>query len=271
MAEYRPAALIHFAAFAYVRESIAHPAKYYRNNVQGGLIVLEAARDAGIRNIVYSSSCAIFGAPSQIPIPEDAAPAPISPYGASKLMVETMLRDMGRSHGLKWVVLRYFNAAGCDPDGEIGELHDPETHIIPLALAVAAGERASFTILGADFDTPDGTCVRDYVHVSDLASAHVRALQGLEAGNVSGAFNLGTGRGYSVREVIQAVREVTNAAVPCSIGARQDGDPPILISDSTRAVEALGWRPLIPDLSDIVRSAWHWRTPQTRARQCTTR
>jgi UDP-arabinose 4-epimerase len=268
LAKHRTEAIIHFAAFAYVRESIAEPAKYYRNNVQGSLTLLEAAQDAGIRKVVYSSSCAVFGSPGITPITEDAVKSPVSPYGASKLMVETMLRDFERAHGLEWTALRYFNAAGCDPDGEIGEQHDPETHIIPLALSVAARQRPSFTIHGADYDTPDGTCVRDYVHVSDLARAHVHALERLEAGPGAGALNLGVGRGYSVREVLQTVRDVTGCDVPVTVGPRQEGDPPILVSDSARAERALGWKPRMPDLADIVRTAWAWRSAREGARQC---
>jgi len=268
IAKYRPAAIIHIAAFAHVRESMSDPAKYYRNNVQGSLTLLEAARDAGIRKVIYSSSCAVFGSPAQVPISEDVAKNPISPYGASKLIVETMLRDFGRAHSLDWTVLRYFNAAGCDPEGEIGEMHNPETHIIPLALEVAAGERPSFTIFGGDYGTPDGTCVRDYVHVSDLADAHVRALKRLQTGPGGEALNLGVGRGYSILEVIQAVREITNSEVPFSIAARKPGDPPVLISDPARAMRAFGWRPSIPELPDIVRTAWSWRNSNKSTRQC---
>ncbi|MFC3071456.1 UDP-glucose 4-epimerase GalE [Phenylobacterium soli] len=268
IARHRPRAILHFAAFAYVRESMADPGRYWRNNVQGSLTLLEAARDAGVRDIVFSSSCAVFGIPAATPIGEDAPRAPISPYGATKLTVETMLQDFGRAHGTRWVALRYFNAAGCDPDGEIGELHDPETHLIPLALEVAAGERPRLTVFGADHPTPDGTCVRDYVHVADLARAHVAALQRLEAGMASAAFNLGVGRGYSVREVIETVRAVTGAETPFTVAPRQAGDPPILIADPTRAAGALGWAPQLPELSDIVRTAWNWRGAKQDARQC---
>lgn len=268
IARYRPAAILHFAAFAYVRESIVQPGRYWRNNVQGSLTLLEAARDAGVTDIVFSSSCAVFGVPARTPIDEDAPKAPISPYGATKLVVETMLADFARAHGTRWTALRYFNAAGCDPDGEIGELHDPETHLIPLALEVAAGERPRLTIFGDDHATPDGTCVRDYVHVSDLARAHVLALRRLREGGAPGAFNLGVGRGYSVREVIDEVRAVTGASLPVEIAPRQPGDPPILLADPARAARALGWSPQIPELSDIIRTAWNWRRFKTRARQC---
>jgi len=268
IAKYRPVAIVHFAAFAYVRESILNPGKYYRNNVQGSLTLLEAATHHGIRNIVYSSSCAIFGTPSKVPITENMTKEPINPYGMSKLMVENMLRDFQRSHALNWIALRYFNAAGCDPDGEIGELHDPETHLIPLALEVAARGRGNLNIFGADYGTPDGTCIRDYVHVTDLADAHVRALKSLQSGTASGPFNLGLGKGFSVREVIQTVREVTNSDVPFSIEARKDGEPAVLVSDSTRAIQMLGWKPSMPDLADIVRTAWNWRKSSRYAQQC---
>lgn len=268
IARHRPAAILHFAAFAYVRESIAQPAKYFRNNVQGSLNLLEAAKDAGVRKLVYSSSCAVFGAPAVNPIAEDAPKSPLSPYGASKLMVEMMLQDFGRAHDLAWTALRYFNAAGCDPDGELGEQHAPETHVIPLALAAAAGEQPRFVIHGSDYETPDGTCVRDYVHVSDLAEAHVRALELMESGRGAGALNLGVGRGYSVREVLDTVRRVTGRETPCAVGPRQPGDPPILVSDPRRAARVLGWEPQMPELAEIVRTAWEWRLKQKEARQC---
>jgi UDP-arabinose 4-epimerase len=256
--KYRPRTIIHFAAFAYVGESVSDPGKYYRNNVVGSLTLIQAAQDHGVRNIVYSSSCAIFGIPATVPITEDMPKEPISPYGMSKLIVERMLHDFQRSQGLNWIALRYFNAAGCDPAGEIGEVHNPEPHIIPLALEAAAGARRRLTILGADYATPDGTCIRDYVHVSDLADAHIKALKALEDGVTSGQFNLGSGKGFSVREVVETVRQVTKLDFPVDIGPRREGDPPILVSDAAHAHRVLGWNPAIPDLTDIVRTAWNW-------------
>ena len=217
LAKYRPDAVMHFAAFAYVGESVTDPGKYYRNNVAGSLALLEAMRDFGIPRIVFSSSCATYGLPDRFPISEDAPQRPINPYGASKLMVERMLADFESAHGLVWTALRYFNAAGADADCEIGEEHDPETHLIPLVLDAASGRRPHVTIFGTDYDTPDGTCIRDYIHVTDLAEAHVLALQASEGGT-SAAYNLGNGRGFSVREVINSVERVTGLNVPIHIG-----------------------------------------------------
>jgi UDP-arabinose 4-epimerase len=256
--EYKPAAIIHFAAFAYVGESVTDPGKYYRNNVTGSLTLLEAMRDHGIRRFVFSSTCATYGLPEHLPIREDMPQHPINPYGASKLMVERMLADFGTAHGTAWTALRYFNAAGADADGEIGEKHDPETHLIPLVLDAASGRRPHVTIFGTDYETPDGTCVRDYIHVSDLADAHVRALAAIETGGAIGAYNLGNGQGFSVREVIETVRRVTGLDVPVVFGPRRAGDPAALVSDATLAREKLGWQPQTPDLEAIVRTAWAW-------------
>jgi UDP-arabinose 4-epimerase len=256
--QYQPAAVMHFAAYAYVGESVTDPGKYYRNNVAGTLTLLEAMRDHGVGKLVFSSTCAIYGTPERMPIPESAPQRPINPYGTSKLMVEMMLRDFDAAHNVRSMVLRYFNAAGADPDGEIGELHDPETHLIPLALDAAVGRGPPLTIFGDDYDTPDGTCIRDYVHVSDLADAHVLALQALERGGKSAAYNLGTGRGVSVREVVEAVERVTGLAVPHSIGPRRPGDPASLISQALRAASELGWQPQLSDLDTIVATAWAW-------------
>lgn len=256
--QYRPSAIMHFAAFAYVGESVGDPGKYYRNNVAGSLILLEAARDHGIEQFVFSSTCATYGIPERLPITEDTAQWPINPYGTSKLMVERMLADFGVAHGLQSIALRYFNAAGADPDNEIGEDHDPETHLIPLVLDAASGRRSHITVFGTDYDTADGTCVRDYIHVTDLADAHVKALQALGARHQSNVYNLGNGRGFSVLEVIQAVEHATGFKVPVQRGPRRAGDTAALISDATKAREDLGWQPQIAGLDEIVRTAWAW-------------
>ena len=255
---YRPDALMHFAAYAYVGESVQDPGKYYRNNVAGTLSLLEAARDHGIGYFIFSSTCATYGIPQRVPIDEDHPQAPINPYGASKLMIETMLRDFQAAHDLKYVALRYFNAAGADPDGEIGEEHDPETHLIPLVMQAAQGKRAHVDIYGTDYPTPDGTAIRDYIHVTDLAEAHVLALNYLQQNGDSIALNLGTGRGYSVREVINTVKSVCNTAVPARETARRAGDPPVLVADAHRGMECLGWRPTHSQLTDIITDAWRW-------------
>ena len=239
LARYRPDALMHFAAFAYVGESVTDPGRYYRNNVAGTLNLLEAMRDLRIGRIVFSSTCATYGLPQKLPISEDVAQRPINPYGASKLMVERMLSDFENAHGIVWAALRYFNAAGADPDHEIGEAHDPETHVMPLMLDAASGRRSHVTVFGTDYDTPDGTCIRDYIHVTDLAEAHVLALQAIESGTPSNAYNLGIGRGFSVREVIAAVERVTGLAVPVILGERRPGDPPS--SSVTRRRPTRSW------------------------------
>lgn len=265
--QHRPAAIMHFAAFAYVGESVTDPGKYYRNNVCGSLNLIEAARDHGIERFVFSSTCATYGVPDALPIRETTPQNPINPYGASKLMVERMLRDFGNAHGLRAIALRYFNAAGADAEGEIGEDHDPETHLIPLVLDAAAGRRADVTVFGTDYDTPDGTCVRDYIHVSDLADAHVRALQALDAGAAGDgdAFNLGNGHGFSVRQVIETVEQVTGRTVPVRYGPRRAGDPASLVSDAKLAGARLGWRPKTVGLQDIVSTAWAWHRGRHRS------
>jgi UDP-arabinose 4-epimerase len=256
--EFNPSAVMHFAAFAYVGESVIDPGKYYRNNVAGTLSLLEAMRDHGVGQMVFSSTCAVYGDPQSIPISEDQPCRPINPYGASKWMVERMLQDFEVAHQLRSICLRYFNAAGADPDADIGESHDPETHLIPLVLDAAAGKRSRVTIYGADHATRDGTCIRDYVHVSDLAQAHVLALQALEAGAASTAYNLGNGQGFSVREVIDTARQVTGRSIASSIGEARPGDPPQLVGDATRIRNDLQWRPQHAALAEIIETAWRW-------------
>jgi UDP-arabinose 4-epimerase len=255
---YSPSIVMHFAAFAYVGESVADPAKYYRNNVIGSLTLLEAIRDHGVGKIVFSSTCATYGIPETVPIRDDHPQHPINPYGASKVMVERMLLDFGSAYGLRSISLRYFNAAGADSDGEIGEDHDPETHLIPLVLDVATGKRPNITIHGTDYDTPDGTCIRDYIHVTDLAEAHVLAIDALQGGCDSASFNLGTGNGFSVRKVIGAATEITERVIPVVEGPRRAGDPAKLLADATLAKKALGWKPRYGELEQIISTAWNW-------------
>jgi UDP-arabinose 4-epimerase len=255
---YRPSAVVHFAAFAYVGESVTDPAKYYRNNLGGTLSLLDAMRAHEISEIVFSSSCATYGIPDKVPIAEDAPQHPISAYGASKMMVERILSDYGLAYGLKSVALRYFNAAGADPDGEVGEDHTPETHLIPLVLDAALGVRPNITIFGDDYETADGTCVRDYIHVSDIADAHVLALKAMNTGGPSSAYNLGTGHGASVAEIIEAARAVTKREIRVVKGPRRAGDPAILIADSRRVRQGLGWSPRHTDITGIIQSAWNW-------------
>lgn len=259
---YRPAAVMHFAAYAYVGESVQDPGKYYRNNVAGTLTLLEAMRDHGVQHFIFSSTCATYGIPERLPISEDRPQAPINPYGASKLMIERMLGDFETAHGLRSISLRYFNAAGADPDGEIGEDHTPETHLIPLAVRAAQGGAPALSIFGTDYSTPDGTAVRDYIHVTDLADAHLLALADLLAGGTSAALNLGTGRGHSVREVVAATESVSGRPVPVREASRRAGDPPVLVADPRRAMQRLGWRPQYSDLDGIVETAWRWHEAQ---------
>ena len=256
--QYQPAAIMHFAAYAYVGESVEQPGKYYRNNVAGSLTLLEAMRDHGIPNFIFSSTCATYGEPEQIPIPEDHNQAPINPYGHSKLMIEQMLKDFDTAHGLKSVSLRYFNAAGADPDGETGEDHDPETHLIPLVLDAAAGRRPDITIFGTDYETEDGTCIRDYIHVTDLADAHVKALKYLEQGGETTKYNLGNGKGFSVKEVIETAEKVTGKKIPVQMGDRRPGDPPKLVGDAERIKKELNWQPKYAELDKIIKTAWDW-------------
>lgn len=258
MQRYEPCAVVHFAAFAYVGESVCDPGKYYLNNVAGSLSLIDAAQRNGISNFIFSSTCATYGTPERLPITEDSPQKPINPYGASKLMVERILEDFATAHGSRFIALRYFNAAGCDADGMIGEDHDPETHLIPLILDAASGRRPGVTIFGMDYDTQDGTCIRDYVHVCDLASAHVLALDALLSGAPSAKLNLGLGYGFSVLDVINSVERVTGLKVPVVHGARRPGDPAALVSDPIRAMVALGWKPAFTDLDRIVETAWAW-------------
>jgi UDP-arabinose 4-epimerase len=255
---YNPSAVVHFAAHAYVGESVGQPAKYYRNNVVGSLNLLEAMHAHGLKQIVFSSTCAIYGSPQRIPIPEEHPQSPINPYGASKLMIERMLADFGAAYGMNSVSLRYFNAAGADPDGEIGEDHDPETHLIPLVLEAASGKRPHITIYGTDYDTPDGTCIRDYVHVTDLAQAHVLALISLQGIRGSLSYNLGTGQGFSVREVVRTGHAVTGRNIVVKEGSRRLGDPSRLVADSARAKRELGWTPQYGKLEPVIATAWDW-------------
>ena len=251
-------AVMHFAAYAYVGESVTNPAKYYRNNVVGTLTLLEAMITANIKSFVFSSTCASYGVPQQIPITEDHPQSPINSYGASKLMVERILQDFDIAYGLKSVVFRYFNASGADPDGTIGEDHDPETHLIPLILQAALGKRDAITVYGSDYPTDDGTCIRDYIHVNDLAAAHVLGLQYLLDGNQSEIFNLGNGNGFSVKEVIDAAQQVTGKSINVVMGDRRAGDPPALVGSSAKARKVLNWQPLYADINLILQHAWQW-------------
>jgi UDP-glucose-4-epimerase GalE len=283
-AKLRPAlarvdAVMHFAAHAYVGESVSNPRKYFRNNVVAALSLLNCAMDAGIRRFVFSSTCAVYGIPEQIPITEQTPREPVNPYGASKLFFENALEAYSRAYGLRSVSLRYFNAAGADDSGEIGELHDPETHLIPLALAASSEYGPELQVFGSDYPTPDGTCVRDYIHVNDLADAHVRALQYLETqqldksaaakGAESLAINLGTGRGHSVLEVIQAAEKATGHPVRRKIVPRRPGDPPILVADPAKAQRVLGWTAQ-RNLGDIVSSAWIWMQKNSKGEKAVT-
>ena len=252
-------AVLHFAASAYVGESVTNPQKYYENNVSGSLALLRAMLQAGCRKLVFSSSCAIFGEPDELPIRETAPHNPVNPYGTSKAMVERMLVDYAHAYGLESMSLRYFNASGADPDGELGELRDPETHLIPRAMMAIQGYISDFAVFGSDYDTPDGTPIRDYIHVSDLADAHVAALRRLLAGSSgSAAFNLGTGQGYSVKQVLDAIAAETGETLEILPGPRREGDPPELIAEASLSRSQLGISPRYSDLPTIIRTAWNW-------------
>lgn len=255
MAEWRPHAIIHFAAHAYVGESVFAPDIYYDNNVVGLLTVLNSARRFGIAHVVFSSSCATYGLPDQLPIREDMPQRPINPYGETKLIGEHILRDYARAFGLRYAALRYFNACGADRDGELRERHDPETHIIPRALMAAAGRLPHLDVFGGDYETPDGTCIRDYIHVEDLAQGHVRALEYLDRHDGSFHANLGTGHGVSILDIIHAIESVAGRKVPVNMGPRREGDPPALYADPSRARDLFGFEATRSDLHTIVRSA----------------
>lgn len=250
--------VFHFASSIQVSESSADPAKYYRNNVVHTLNLLDAMLSAGVNRIVFSSTAAVYGEPQQIPIPDDHPRQPINPYGRTKAMVEDVLRDYHAAYGLQSFSLRYFNAAGADPDGEIGERHDPETHLLPLILQVASGRREAIAVFGRDYDTPDGTCIRDYIHVTDLARAHELAFMTLVAQGGCHACNLGTGQGYSVAQMIAAVERVTGRRIKVEERSRRSGDPARLVADARRAAALLGWRPTLSDLETIIAHAWAW-------------
>lgn len=252
------AAVMHFAAYIAVGESVSHPAKYYRNNVSGTLTLLEAMVAANVKTLVFASTCSIYGVPQQVPMTEEHPQAPINPYAITKWMVEQILADFDLAYDLHSVVFRFFNASGANPQGLIGEDHSPETHLIPLVLLTALGKRESISIWGTDYPTPDGTCMRDYIHVSDLAEAHVLGLKYLLQGGKSQVFNLGNGNGFSVRQVIETAQQVTGQEIKVVECDRRPGDPPTLVGSSDKAQKILGWFPQYPDLSQIIKDAWQW-------------
>ncbi len=257
--KYSVDAVIHFAASCYVGESVREPMKYYENNVLSGLNLLAAMVEHKVKKIIFSSTAAVYGNPIEVPITEDHPQLPINPYGQTKSLFEDILKSHDRIHGLRCISLRYFNAAGCDPDGEIGEKHDPETHLVPLVLAAALGRRPELQIFGADYDTPDGTCVRDYIHVCDLADAHILCLEHLLDGGPGNAYNLGAGKGYSVRQIIEAAERVTGRAVPHIDSARRAGDPPELVASAEKIKADLGWSPKHSSIDEILTTAWNWQ------------
>jgi UDP-arabinose 4-epimerase len=261
-------AVLHFAASAYVGESVTDPQKYYENNVAGTLTLLSSMLQAGCRHLIFSSSCAVYGEPAEQPLRETTICNPVTPYGRSKLMVEHILDDYAGAYGLTSIALRYFNASGADPDGEIGELRDPETHLIPRAMMAIQGHVTDFAVFGDDYGTPDGTAVRDYIHVSDLAEGHVAALRRLIAGGSGGAFNLGTGQGHSVRQVLDAIAAETGESLAIAKGPRREGDPAILVADATLSRAELGFAPAVSDLKSIVRTAWAWHRRAHPRRGC---
>jgi UDP-glucose-4-epimerase GalE len=264
---YQPKAVIHFAAYAYVAESVEHAAQYYQNNVAGSITLLEAMRRHSCRNIIFSSSCATYGIPLQVPIPENHPLLPINPYGRSKLMMEQIIQDYGNAYDIRYAILRYFNAAGADPDGHIGEDHDPETHLIPILLQTVQGRRHYTEVYGTDYDTPDGTAIRDYIHVTDLAGAHVLALKYLAQSRQNLCINLGTGQGCSVMEVIQAVQQVTGKPVAYRTVGRRRGDPPALVAKADHAYSLLGWKPDFGDIQKTISTAWNWHQSQSKKKR----
>lgn len=251
-------AVMHFAAYAYVGESVTQPAKYYQNNVVGTLTLLEAMLEANINKFVFSSTCATYGVPDAVPITEDQSQNPINPYGATKLMVERILQDFNQAYDFRSVSLRYFNAAGADPEGNLGEDHNPETHLIPLVLQTALGHRQSVSIFGTDYDTPDGSCIRDYIHVLDIAQAHILALKYLIDNGATDVFNLGNGSGFSVKEVIETARKITGKEIKAELSDRRPGDPSSLVGSGAKANKILGWQPAYSNLDDIISHAWQW-------------
>jgi UDP-arabinose 4-epimerase len=258
ISEVRPTAVMHFAASSFVGESLSLPEKYYRNNVMGSLTLLEAMKATGVSRIVFSSTCATYGVPELTPIREDAPQAPINTYGRTKLVIEQMLDAFEIAHGIRSICLRYFNACGADPEGDIGELHEPEPHLIPRAILAALGEINDFSVFGQDYPTPDGTPIRDYIHVTDLASVHVAALHHLLRGEPSVKLNLGIGYGYSVKDIVQAVTRITGRQIPSTVSARRAGDPAVLVADCTKAKALLGFKPQFSDLDTIIQTAWKW-------------
>jgi UDP-glucose 4-epimerase len=265
LARHRITDVMHFAAYAYVGESVVDPMLYYTNNVVATVLFLRRVVEAGVRSFVFSSTCSTYGDPESTPIREDHPQRPVNPYGAGKLMVERALRDFDRAYGLRHVCLRYFNAAGADPEGGIGERHDPETHLLPLVLQTALGQRPHVQVLGTDYATPDGTCIRDYVHVSDLATAHLLALRYLQDGGASDSFNLGNGQGFSVREVIERACQVTGRKIAAVDAPRRPGDPDRLVGSSEKAVAVLGWKPKYASLESIIETAWNWHCSRSVA------
>ena len=256
--EHRIDAVMHYAAYSYVGESVTDPSMYYQNNLADTICLLSEMLEAEVKKIVFSSSCAVYGEPEEIPITENHPQNPVNPYGRTKYMVEQVLNDFKYAYGVEFVSLRYFNAAGADPEGELGEDHNPETHLIPLAIQAALGKREEIRIYGNDYPTHDGTCIRDFIHVEDLAESHLLALNRLLNGKGGGTYNLGNGQGYSVREVIDITRRITGKPIRDRVVDRRDGDPAVLVGSSDKAKNELGWNPRVPDLESIVETAWHW-------------
>jgi UDP-glucose 4-epimerase len=250
--------VMHFSAYAYVGESVTNPQKYYKNNVSNTLNLLDLMIKYGVKKLIFSSTCAIYGIPIQIPIPEDHPQNPVNPYGKTKFMVEEILKDYDKAYGLKYVSFRYFNASGADPECEIGEWHDPETHLIPLSIYNALGITKNITVFGTDYPTPDGTCIRDYIHVNDIAKAHILGFEYLMSENKSDFFNLGNGNGFSVKEILDIVSRISGKKLNIVYGKRREGDPPILVGSSKKAYEILGWKPEFDKISDIIETAYRW-------------